>query len=95
MRILSIDLGSSCCKAALISARGEILALSTRGYTPQHPQPGHAQLDPDVFFDVVTSRQAPINRGNFRTGRRRSASVRTEEPSSPQEAMVARGDPRF
>lgn len=55
MSILSIDLGSSRCKAALVDAGGRIVALRTRGYSPQHPQPGHAELDPDVFFDVVTS----------------------------------------
>lgn len=63
MSILSIDLGSSRCKAALVNGCGEILALRTMGYTPQHPQPGHAELDPDVFFDVVTSLSREITAG--------------------------------
>jgi xylulokinase len=50
---LSVDVGSSRCKAALFSEDGATLALRSAAYTPQHPQPGYAELDPDVFLRVV------------------------------------------
>ncbi len=62
MSILSIDVGSSRCKAALVGARGEILALRTAGYAPQHPQPGYAELDSEIFFHVVTTLSREVSR---------------------------------
>ena len=63
MSILSIDVGSSRCKAALINACGEILALRTRGYTPRHPRPGYAELDPKILFEVVSSLCREVSQG--------------------------------
>jgi xylulokinase len=53
MSILAIDVGSSRCKALLFSAAGEILAHSSREYSPQFPQPGFAELSPRSLWDEV------------------------------------------
>lgn len=55
MSFLSIDVGSSRCKAGVFSSSGEMLALRSASWTPQYPQPGRAELDPEVFFEVVTA----------------------------------------
>ncbi|MGA8109050.1 MAG: FGGY-family carbohydrate kinase [Acidobacteriaceae bacterium] len=53
MSFLSVDVGSSRCKAALFSENGVMLALRSAAHTPRHPQPGYAELDPDLFLRVV------------------------------------------
>ena len=55
MSFLSIDVGSSRCKAGVFSASGEMLVLRSASWIPQHPRPGRAELDPEVFFEVVTA----------------------------------------
>lgn len=55
MSFLSIDVGSSRCKAGVFSASGEMLALRSASWTAQHPQPGRAELDPEVFLQVATA----------------------------------------
>lgn len=62
MSILSIDVGSSRCKAALVGARGEMLARRATGYAPQHPRPEQAELDPEILFQVVTSLSRAVSR---------------------------------
>lgn len=55
MSFLSIDVGSSRCKAAIFSGSGELLAMRSTGYVPLTPQPGFAELEPDTFLNAVTS----------------------------------------
>jgi xylulokinase len=53
MSLLGIDVGTSGCKAAVFSERGELLALGYAEYDYQHPQPGWAELDaPAVWAQV-------------------------------------------
>ena len=54
MSLLGVDLGSSQCKVVAVSASGEILAVSTRRYTPVSP--GHAmlELDPNIFWQATS-----------------------------------------
>lgn len=53
MSLLSFDIGSSHCKGALFSARGEILAEGTQAYAPEFPEPQFAELNPEVFWSAV------------------------------------------
>ena len=53
MSILAVDVGSSRCKAVLFSPTGEILAQSSRQYSPQFPQPGFAEMSPLVFWNAL------------------------------------------
>lgn len=55
MSFLSIDVGSSRCKAAVFSGSGELLAMGSAGYVPLTPRPGFAELEPDTFLNAVTS----------------------------------------
>jgi xylulokinase len=55
MSFLSVDVGSSRCKAAIISAIGEVLALRSTCWAPQHPATGRAELDPELLLNVVAS----------------------------------------
>ncbi len=53
MSILSIDVGSSRCKAAICSSTGEMLAVRTAAYAPHSVKPGFAELYADTFLNVV------------------------------------------
>jgi xylulokinase len=53
MSLLAVDIGSSACKAVLFTARGEILARHTAGYTPEFPRPSFAEMDPNRFWLAV------------------------------------------
>jgi xylulokinase len=53
MSFLSIDVGSSRCKAAIFSASGEMLAMRSAVYTHHCPQPGIAELNANTFLNVV------------------------------------------
>ncbi len=55
MSILSVDIGSSRCKAALIAATGEVRSIRSAAYTPQHPRPGFVEIDPETLFAAVTA----------------------------------------
>jgi xylulokinase len=45
MSLLGIDVGTTGCKAALFSVRGDLLAVAYREYDMQYPRSGWAQLD--------------------------------------------------
>jgi xylulokinase len=53
MSFLSVDVGSSRCKAAIFSSSGEMLALRSAVYAPHSRRPGFAELDADKFLNVV------------------------------------------
>jgi xylulokinase len=53
MSLLSIDIGSSRCKATLFSAAGEVLARQGQAYAPDFPQPSHAEMEPEQFWHAV------------------------------------------
>ena len=55
MSFLSVDVGSSRCKAGVFSASGEMLALRSASWTAQHPLPERAELAPDVLVEVVAA----------------------------------------
>ncbi|RDI94610.1 xylulokinase [Meiothermus sp. QL-1] len=50
---LGIDLGTSSCKALLLSPEGEVLAEAQEGYAVQAPQPGWAESDPEDWWQAV------------------------------------------
>jgi len=50
MSLLSIDMGSSSCKAVAFACDGRILAEASRSYTPEIPRPSWAEMSPDVFW---------------------------------------------
>ncbi|HEV2116955.1 MAG TPA: FGGY family carbohydrate kinase [Terriglobales bacterium] len=68
MSILAVDVGSSRSKAVLFSPAGEILAQSTRQYSPQFPQPGFAEVSPLIFWDALcaTAQSAAARAGQDR-----------------------------
>jgi xylulokinase len=45
MSLLGIDVGTSGCKSAVFSERGELLSVAYEEYDMERPQPGWAQLD--------------------------------------------------
>ncbi len=55
MSFLSIDVGSSRCKAAIFSSSGEMHAMRSAAYAPHRPQPGFAELEAGTFLKVVTA----------------------------------------
>ncbi len=55
MNYLGIDAGTTGCKVALVTPRGEILALAYREYDPQSPHTGWAQLDSVAVWENLKS----------------------------------------
>jgi xylulokinase len=53
MSLLSIDIGSSRCKATLFSVAGDVLARHGQAYSPDFPQPSHAEMDPEQFWQAA------------------------------------------
>ena len=53
MSFLSIDVGSSRCKAAIFSSSGEMQAMRSAAYAPHCPRPGFAELKASTFLNVV------------------------------------------
>jgi xylulokinase len=53
MSLLSIDIGSSRCKAVVFAVSGEILAQHVCAYSPEFPFPSQAELHPHRFWDAV------------------------------------------
>jgi xylulokinase len=53
MSFLSIDVGSSRCKAALFSSSGEMLGMRSAVFVPDFPRPGYAELNANNFLAVV------------------------------------------
>ncbi len=53
MNLLGIDVGTTGCKVALFSPRGEMLASAYREYDVQSPHPGWAQLDSALVWGDV------------------------------------------
>ncbi len=53
MSLLGIDVGTTGCKAGIVTEKGSIIALAYREYPILHPQPGWAELDmQDVWSKV-------------------------------------------
>ena len=55
MTLLGVDIGTTGCKAAVVSAQGAPLATAYREYPLITPRPGWAQLDPDEVWDAACS----------------------------------------
>jgi xylulokinase len=53
MSLLSIDIGSSRCKAVVFAVTGKILAQHVCAYTPEFPAPAHAEIDAGRFWQAV------------------------------------------
>ena len=53
MTLLGVDIGTTGCKAAVVSAAGAPLATAYREYRLITPRPGWAQLDPDEVWQAV------------------------------------------
>ena len=62
MSLLAIDIGSSTCKAVVFASNGAPLAQHSFSYTPQFPQPSHAELSPERFWDAVCTCSRAVNR---------------------------------
>ncbi len=53
--ILGIDLGTSSVKAMLLDAEAGVIGVGARGYEVSIPQAGHAEQQPEVWWDAVCS----------------------------------------
>jgi xylulokinase len=53
MSLLSIDIGSSRCKAVVFAISGEILSQHACAYTPEFPAPSRAEMNPKHFWRAV------------------------------------------
>jgi xylulokinase len=61
--LLSIDVGSSSCKAVAFSEMGEVLTHTACPYSPRFPQPAWVEMDAEVFWQAlctVTRDTAPV-----------------------------------
>ena len=54
-RFLGIDLGTSEAKAVLIDGSGQVLLQESAPYRPMAPRPGWMEIEPEVWFQAVTS----------------------------------------
>ena len=55
MTLLGVDIGTTGCKAAVVSTEGALQATAYREYPLITPRPGWAQLDPDEVWEAVCS----------------------------------------
>lgn len=55
MNLMGIDVGTTGCKVALFSSKGELLATDYREYDVQFSQPGWAQLNSEAVWNDVKS----------------------------------------
>ena len=53
MSFLGIDVGTTGCKAMVLSADAEVLALAQREYDPIRPRPGWAELDSSAVWRLI------------------------------------------
>ncbi len=53
MSFLSIDVGSSQCRAAIVSSGGAILALHSAAYAPAVSRPGFAEIEPETLLRMT------------------------------------------
>ena len=53
MSLLGIDAGTTGCKAAVYSERGELLASAYEEYDVEHPQAGYAELNAGRVWEIV------------------------------------------
>lgn len=84
MSLLGIDVGTSGCKSALFSERGELLSVAYEEYDMERPQPGWAQLD---AVDVWEKVKGTI-RGAVKGAAGQGGPIRALAVSSMGEAVV-------
>ena len=53
MTLLGVDIGTTGCKAAVVSTEGALQATAYREYPLITPRPGWAQLDPDEVWHAT------------------------------------------
>jgi xylulokinase len=53
--LIGIDVGTSAVKAAAYSLDGDLLAVTSQDLTPQHPQPGWWEQDPEEVWQATLS----------------------------------------
>jgi xylulokinase len=57
---IGIDLGTSAVKVAVVDESGQLRGMGSAGYPTRHPRPGHAEQNPDDWWEatVAAVRQA-------------------------------------
>ena len=55
MSLLAVDIGSSTCKALVFATDGQVLAQHSASYAPQFPRPAFAEMEPEEFWNAVSS----------------------------------------
>ena len=51
MSLLGLDMGTSACKAAVFDEGGDLIAVASREYPADTPQPGWMEMDPGLMWD--------------------------------------------
>jgi xylulokinase len=82
MNLLGIDVGTTGCKVALFSHRGEMLASAYHEYDASRPHPGWAELDATAIWEDIKSAIRAVMAG------RSGADVRALSVSSLGESVV-------
>ncbi len=62
MSLLGIDAGTTGCKAAVYSERGELLASAYEEYDVEHPQALHDCLCAEIHQEVTVVHEETVNR---------------------------------
>ncbi|MGC9317317.1 MAG: xylulokinase [Armatimonadota bacterium] len=64
MSVLSLDIGTTALKAALMADDGAVLAIAEEEYSPRTPRPGRMEMEPERYWEaaVAGSRQV-LSRG--------------------------------
>ncbi|MCK4787278.1 MAG: hypothetical protein KAV87_26195, partial [Desulfobacteraceae bacterium] len=55
MSLMGIDVGSSSVKVGVYSEDGELLSVARGDVTPQHPQPGWWEQDPEEVWQTTSN----------------------------------------
>lgn len=91
---LGVDIGTSGLKCVLIDEAGQLRVSAFREYTPDLPQPGWAEQNPDVWLDATLSavrevmEQSDVECKNVATACRRTVRW-SEEVVHPRAEMTA------
>ena len=63
--LLGIDLGTSSTKTVIMDREGQVIASSAQEYGIDHPHPGHAEQDPEIWVQAAFNTvRAALSKGN-------------------------------
>jgi xylulokinase len=67
--LLGIDLGTSSTKTVIMNPEGRVIASAAQEYGIEHPQPGHAEQDPEIWVQAaIKTIRTALSNGNIQAG---------------------------